>query len=147
MERDSRSPAAKTGTGGKTSSGTGRAVLAAFFAALLMKLFLFEFMVAQGRSMLPAIRPGAVLLVNKTAYGFRFPWGKSYLLRWARPRRGDVVVFYTPSGEIAVKRCALITEKDEFIALGDNSVDSFDSRSYGPIPLDAIMGKVFGIND
>jgi signal peptidase I len=102
-------------------------------------------MIAQGRSMLPAIRPGDILLVIKTSYGIRLPWSRSYLLHWSMPKQGDVVVFYTPLGEVAVKRCADITENREFIALGDNSLESFDSRSYGPVPIDRIMGKVFGV--
>jgi signal peptidase I len=122
---------------------TGKAVFAAFVVAILMKAFLFDFMIAQGRSMLPVIRPGDILLVIKTAYGVRLPWSNIYLLRWALPKQGDVVVFYTPLGEMAVKRCAMITE-NQFVALGDNSLESFDSRSYGPVPLDHIMGKVFG---
>jgi signal peptidase I len=123
---------------------TGRVVFAALMAAALMKVFLFDFMIAQGRSMLPVIKPGDILLVIKTAYGIRLPWSGVYLLRWALPKQGDVVVFYTPLGETAVKRCAVITENYGFIALGDNSLESFDSRSYGPVPLDRILGKVFG---
>jgi signal peptidase I len=123
----------------------GRAILGAFLAALFMKLFLFDFMLVEGQSMMPVIKPGSVLLVNKVVYGFRFPWSDSYFLWWSGPKEGDVVVFYTPMGEVAVKRCVKITEKNEFIALGDNSQYSYDSRSYGPIPLDRIIGKVLGI--
>jgi signal peptidase I len=123
----------------------GRAVLGAFLAALFMKFFLFDFMLTEGQSMMPAIKPGTVLLISKVEYGFRFPWSDTYFIWWARPKEGDVVVFYTPRGEIAVKRCVDITEKNEFVALGDNSQQSFDSRSYGPIPLDRIIGKAIGI--
>ncbi|MDR1099322.1 MAG: signal peptidase I [Treponema sp.] len=123
----------------------GRAILGAFLAALVMKFFLFDFMLTEGQSMMPAIKPGTILLISKVGYGFRFPWSDTYFLWWARPKEGDVVVFYTPMGEIAVKRCAKITEKNEFVALGDNSRQSYDSRSYGPIPLDHIIGKVVGI--
>ncbi|MDR2101440.1 MAG: signal peptidase I [Treponema sp.] len=129
----------------ESSPKTGRAVLGAFLAALCMKFFLFDFMVAEGQSMKPAIMPGTVLLVNKLRYGFRLPWTGAYFLWWSRPKQGDVLVFYTPMGEIAVKRCAEITEKNEFIALGDNSPQSYDSRSYGPVPMDRIIGKVLGI--
>jgi signal peptidase I len=127
---------------GKVSAG--RAVMGAFAAALVMKLFLFDFMIAEGHSMLPVIRPGTVLVVLKPAYGFRLPGAGNYLIRWASPKRGDIVVFYTPLGEIAVKRCGEIWEND-FYALGDNSLQSYDSRSYGPVPSDNIIGKVLGI--
>ncbi|MDR2796951.1 MAG: signal peptidase I [Treponema sp.] len=125
-----------------TSIETGRAIGGALFVALLLKLFLFDFMITEGQSMVPAIKPGSILVVNKLAYGLRLPWSKGYLLWWAMPKPGDVVVFYTPCREIAVKRCAELTENHTFMALGDNSLQSYDSRAYGPIPLSNILGKV-----
>jgi signal peptidase I len=110
-----------------------------------MKVFLFDFMVAAGPSMTPAIRSGAVLLVVRVAYGFRLPGATGYLLRWSAPKAGDVVVFLTPSGDRAVKRCGVWDGEDTFFALGDNHRESYDSRFYGPVPVDSILGKVFGI--
>ncbi|MDR0561504.1 MAG: signal peptidase I [Spirochaetaceae bacterium] len=122
----------------------GRAILGAFGIALFMKLFLFDLMIAEGRSMAPAIRSGSVMVVDKVAYGLRLPWGQGYLFWWSLPKQGDVVIFYTLEGDIAVKRCAGISADNTFIALGDNSLQSYDSRSYGPIPLGNIIGKVLG---
>jgi signal peptidase I len=122
-----------------------KAVTGAFIAALIMKFFLFDFMIAEGSSMSPAIKSGTVLVVNRLVYGFRLPWSGDYLLRWSAPKPGDVVVFYTPQGMTAVKRCGGVLETGEFIALGDNSLQSFDSRSYGPVRTDNIIGKVLGI--
>ncbi|MDR2471206.1 MAG: signal peptidase I [Treponema sp.] len=119
-----------------------RAWLLALGAAVFIKIFLFDLMITQGRSMLPTLRPGSLLVVNKAAYGFRLPGLGIYLFRWARPRRGDLVVFYTPLGERAVKRCTYEEEGENFFARGDNDLESFDSRSYGLIPQDHILGKV-----
>jgi signal peptidase I len=138
----------------KNAVHTGRTVLLAFFVAVLMKFFFFDFLIADGRSMQPAIRSGTVLVINRLAYGFRLPGSEKYLLRWSLPKTGDVVVFVTPQGNVAVKRCAALAEPPakprsgltpRFIALGDNSLDSYDSRSYGPVPADRIVGKVMGI--
>ena len=138
----------------------GAALALAFAAALGMKCFLFDFMIAEGRSMLPGIKPGSLLLVNRAAYGLRLPGAGGYCIRWGLPSPGDVVVFYTPQGNMAVKRCAgLIPEEaapatenrpgsaavKRFFAQGDNGLESFDSRSYGPIPVDRILGKVVGV--
>jgi len=120
-----------------------KAVLLAFVIALFLRLFLFDFMVAQGQSMEPGIKSGAVLVVNKMRYGFRLPWLHGYLVRWGQPKTGDVVVFYTPSGDLAIKRCIGAAEGN-FIAEGDNSSLSYDSRAYGPVPSDNIVGKVLG---
>jgi signal peptidase I len=122
-----------------------KAVLGALVLGIFIKIFLFDLMVAEGTSMAPAIKPGAVLLISRLVYGFRIPWKDCYLLRWSAPREGDVVVFYTPAGDLAVKRCKAVMDKDEFVALGDNSLQSYDSRSYGPVPLDRIIGKVLGV--
>ena len=91
----------------------------------------------------PAIQNGTVLIVSRLRYGFRLPWQQNYLLRWARPKTGEVVVFYTPTGELAVKRCAS-ANGDSFYAEGDNGLASYDSRAYGPVPADNIIGKVLG---
>jgi signal peptidase I len=123
---------------------TGRAILGAFAVAILLKIFLFDFMITEGRSMLPAIKPGSVLFVWKIAYGFKLPWTEDYLVQWAEPKKGDVIVFYTPQGVTAVKRCAGITGNHRFIALGDNRDVSFDSISYGPVLVTHIIGKVLG---
>jgi signal peptidase I len=110
-----------------------------------MKFFLFDFMVAEGRSMMPAIKSGTVLLVVRLAYGFRLPGAAGYLLRWSEPKAGDVVVFLTPAGDTAVKRCGARSGDDMFFALGDNDRESYDSRFYGPVSMDRIIGKVFGV--
>jgi signal peptidase I len=112
-------------------------------AAVCIKLFLFDLMIAEGDSMEPSIHSGAVLVINRLQYGFRFPGQRGYVLRWGGPKTGEVVVFYTPSGGIAVKRCGPV-EEDAFTALGDNSLQSYDSRSYGPLPAENLVGKVLG---
>jgi signal peptidase I len=121
-----------------------KAVLGAFLVAIMMKVFCFDFVIAEGQSMTPVIESGSVLLVSRLSYGLRLPLSDRYLLRWSQPQVGDVVIFYTPQGEIAVKRCARITEQNGFIALGDNRVDSYDSRAYGPVPFQQVIGKVLG---
>ena len=121
-----------------------KAVLGALIAALTIKLFLFDCIIAEGSSMEPAIRSGAVMVINRLQYGLRLPWQQGYFVRWAVPQEGEIVLFYTPSGELAVKRCAALTGGGGFIALGDNSLQSYDSRAYGPVPADNAIGKVLG---
>ena len=125
----------------------GRAVILAFVTALLVKIFVIDFMIAEGHSMLPIIKPGTILPVCKTYYGLRLPGSLDYIIQWKTPKEGDVVVFYTPHGDIAVKRCGKILSGELFLALGDNTSQSFDSRSYGPVPNKNIIGKVLGLND
>ena len=126
------------------NDNTGRAIIGAFIAALVIKIFIIDFMIADGHSMAPSIKPGALLTVCKTWYGLRLPGSIKYFIQWNSPKKGDVVVFYTPHGDIAVKRCGEILGENEFYALGDNSSNSFDSRNYGPVPFSSIIGKVLG---
>jgi signal peptidase I len=122
-----------------------RAIIIALAAVLFIKLFLLDLMITQGRSMMPALEPGAVLVVNKAAYGLRFPGLGFYLCRWGAPREGDMVVFYTPLDERAVKRCSRVENDGSFYALGDNDLESFDSRSYGAVAFNHILGKVVAV--
>ncbi|MDR1363140.1 MAG: signal peptidase I [Spirochaetaceae bacterium] len=120
-------------------------IFLALVFALILKLFFFDFMITQGESMDPAIKNGNILIVNRLAYGLRPPLFNNYLCRWSFPDEGNVIVFYTPAGVLAVKRCAKVLNDGRFIVLGDNSLESYDSRSYGPVPFDNILGRVIGI--
>jgi len=132
-------------TSSRRNETAGRAIIGAFATALLVKIFFIDFMIAEGHSMYPIIKPGMILVVSKTYYGIRLPWSFNYIIQWKTPKEGDVVVFYTPHGDIAVKRCAEVLQGESFLALGDNSSQSFDSRSYGPVPNRNIIGRVLGI--
>ncbi|MCL2411290.1 MAG: signal peptidase I [Treponema sp.] len=121
-----------------------KAVFCALLTAVLLNIFVFDFIVAHGNSMEPVIQNGNVLIVSRLRYGIRVPLRQRYLIMWAQPRVGEVVVFYTPTGELAVKRVTQLTEQGTFWALGDNSLESFDSRFYGFVPVNNIVGKVLG---
>jgi len=123
----------------------GKAILSAFVVTLFIKFFVLDIMIAEGHSMAPAIKPGTILLVCKVFYGIKLPGASNYLIKWRTPMKGDVLVFYTPLGEIAVKRCVELISGVYFSARGDNSQESYDSRDYGPVPLDNIIGRVLGI--
>ncbi len=56
-------------------------------------------------SMLPTVELQDHVLVNKLAYGLRFPLSTRYLARFAGPARGDVVVLDAPdTGIVLLKR-------------------------------------------
>jgi signal peptidase I len=102
--------------------------------------------------MLPAIEPGDWLLVDPTT------------LRW--PRRGSVVVFHEPDGgALAVKRVAagpgdrvpfaqgyLELADDEAWLVSDATAEGAaengfgaptDSRVYGPVPVELLVGRAW----
>ncbi len=56
-------------------------------------------------SMKPTILIGDRVFVNKLAYDLKIPFTSLHLAKWADPRRGDIVVFYSPEdGKRLIKR-------------------------------------------
>src|SRR5438309_11830367 len=47
-------------------------------------------------SMKPTIVEGDRVFINKLAYDFKVPFTTWHLAEWSNPRRGDIVVFYSP---------------------------------------------------
>jgi nickel-type superoxide dismutase maturation protease len=87
--------------------------------------------------MLPAYKPGDHLLVERVTF-----WLRS-------PRPGDVVVLRDPEvrERYLVKRVAERTrvrgERARYVVLGDNPDASRDSRTFGPVPRTAIIGRAW----
>ena len=79
--------------------------------------------VVEGTSMAPALHPGDRLLVMAR-----------------RPRVGDVVALQH-DGRVMVKRVATV-DGSSVTVHGDNLDASTDSRSFGPVPRSAILGRV-----
>jgi signal peptidase I len=69
--------------------------------------------------------------------------GDRLLVLRLRPRVGDVVALSDPRApaRTIVKRVAHI-DRDEITVLGDNAGASTDSRTFGPVPRTAILGRV-----
>jgi len=118
-------------------------VIAVLAAALAVKAFVLDAAVVEGRSMLPLLEPGRVVLVLRCAYGLRLPWGGRYLLRWAEPEIGQVVAAANPrDGRSVIKRVAALGADGWVYLAGDNAPESLDSREYGPVSPGGISGRV-----
>ena len=75
-------------------------------AVLLLRAFVFEPFRIPSDSMMPTLRDGDFIVVDKFAYGLRLPITNTKILATGEPRRGDVVVFHPPirPSEVWIKR-------------------------------------------
>ena len=85
---------------------------------LFAKLFIFDFLKTSGNSMMPTIKPGKHIIINKANYGIQNPFTKEYYFTWKSPKKNDVVTFLNDN-KIVVKRCVL-TEGDSLEILVDS---------------------------
>jgi nickel-type superoxide dismutase maturation protease len=88
---------------------------------------LARFVVAD-TSMQPALRPGDRVLV----------------LRWFSPRARDIVVLRDPENprRLLIKRLEQRTAQGGYVVLADNPNVSRDSRVFGAVKREALVGKV-----
>jgi nickel-type superoxide dismutase maturation protease len=93
--------------------------------------FLFDHLVRyriEGESMFPVLSSGDEVLVDENA----------------KVGIGDVVIARHPFKESVemAKRITAVDANGKFFLVGDNSEESTDSRSFGPVSLECIKGKV-----
>lgn len=100
----------------------------------------------KGRSMEPTYHDMDKVLVNRWVLNFR------------QPQRGEIAIIWNPQQDgYDIKRIAgvpgdkvvqvstghaYMLGKDQYVVLGDNAEDSFDSRYYGPVHRVQIVGIV-----
>jgi signal peptidase I len=145
-------------------------ICVAFLLALIIREYILQSSVVPTGSMIPTLKIGDRLLVNKFVYRFKVP------------ERGDIVVFKSPHNDDKdyVKRCiglpgervsvkkgivyvngeqqvivgvdikrdydyfdeVVVPEKSYFV-MGDNRANSSDSRIWGFVPQQDLLGKAF----
>ena len=87
--------------------------------------------------MAPSYGAGDRLLVNRLAYVMR------------RPRVGDAVVLRDPelADRLLLKRIDAVLDEGpgphRYFVLGDNFTESRDSRHFGPVTRDRIVGRAW----
>jgi signal peptidase I len=80
-------------------------ILAALLVAGSFKSAIADWNVVPSGSMNPTILEGDRIFVNKLAYDLKVPFTTRHLSQWSDPKRGEIVVFFSPQdGKRLVKR-------------------------------------------
>jgi signal peptidase I len=95
-------------------------------------------------SMKPTIFEGDRIVVNKLAYDLKIPFTTKRILAWDNPRRGDIVVLYSPAdGKRLVKRVVGIP--GDTVAMSEDRLVVNDiAISYAPPTPELVNGLTPG---
>ena len=74
-------------------------------ALFLIKYGIADIRQVAGDSMHPALREGQYVIIWRLAYGIALPYNNTYLVRWQKPKKDDIVC-YAINGQYVIKRCA-----------------------------------------
>ena len=89
------------------------------------------------------VRPRRVVIEGSSMEPTLAPGDRVLVVRARRLHAHDVVAVRDPRdrGRVLVKRIGAVLE-DEIVVRGDNPAASTDSRSFGPVPTKAVIGRV-----
>ena len=89
-------------------------------------------------SMKPTILEGDRIFVNKLAYDLKVPFTTWHLAQWDNPKRGDIVVFFSPAdGKRLVKR-VIGLPGDEIAMLRNRLFINGEVLDYAPLEQEII---------
>ena len=106
--------------------GWGCPVIIALVIATSFKSAIADWNVVPTGSMKPTIVEGDRIFVNKLAYDLKVPYTTWHIAQWDDPRRGEIVVFFSPEdGKRLVKR--VVGLPGDTIAMQNNRLYLNDS--------------------
>lgn len=91
----------------------------------------------------PTLKNNSLIIVDK------------YLYKLFEIKRGDILILaikdeemikriaYLPGEKMEIEGHEINLKDDEIYVLGDNPKESIDSRNYGPVKTNNIVGKIF----
>jgi signal peptidase I len=76
--------------------GWGYSIFIAVLIATSFRSAIADWNIVPSGSMKPTIVEGDRIFVNKLAYDLKIPYTTWHIAEWSSPKRGDIVVFYSP---------------------------------------------------
>jgi signal peptidase I len=89
-------------------------------------------------SMKPTIVEGDRVYVNKLAYDLKVPFTTRHIAEWSNPKRGDIVVFYSPYNEQRLVKRVIGLPGDKIEMRNGILIINGEAVEYGPISDDLL---------
>ena len=87
-------------------------------------------------SMNPTIVQGDRVFVNKLAYDLKVPYTTWHLAQWSDPKRGDIVVFFSPADGTRLVKRVVGMPGDKIEMVNEQLFINGQKSKYEPIPSD-----------
>lgn len=85
-------------------------------------------------SMKPTIMEGDRVFVNKLAYDLKVPFTTWHLAQWDNPKRGEIVVFFSPADEVRLVKRVVGVPGDRVELVSNELFVNGEPAKYGPLP-------------
>src|SRR3954466_16186551 len=113
---------------------------------MVLVLFVFRSAIADWNdvptgSMKPTIIEGDRVFVNKLAYDLKFPFTTWHMVQWDNPKRGEIVVFFSPADGIRLVKRVVGVPGDKIQLVNNELLVNGKPAQYEPLPqkiIDAI---------
>src|SRR5580693_6776477 len=84
-------------------------------------------------SMNPTIVQGDRVFVNKLAYDLKVPYTTWHLAQWSNPKRGDIVVFFSPADGVRLVKRVIGLPGDKIELRNEQLVINGQAVDYAPM--------------